>query len=552
MSKTILELKNFDDFSEYLNMEPKKLGYMLYKMRRDKLYYSFSIEKKSGGKREISSPVLQLKKLLYIIKLGLEDIYKPNQVAHGFIKERSIVTNAKKHIGKAWIVNIDLEDFFTSITVQRVYGLFRAKPFSLEKSIASYFANILTFNDVLPQGSPTSPIITNMICFKMDRMINEYCKRNGVVYTRYADDLTFSSDMYSNFDKIYDFERDSISERLESIIEKNDFKVNVLKTRYSFHHQHQEVTGLKVNKKTNISSFQKYRIRAMLHAWDKYGLRKSTEHYMKKRDIVGEYKGYIKTYKNELRGLIAYAKMVLSSNNDFYYNSAFKFNELSKETYFHLHHSEEAIYDNATFSLNRFDKDGLIESQSVAFYAEGYFYTCLHNVYNKDGFELLEELSKSGNHVLNSFLEKQLKHSEIINQIFDEDNPVKLNKINIRYVSTAKDLIIFKVKDFYSQYEFKINRDKIDRRKKYSLVAMDFSTYMNHLKKCKLSKRKTIGGAQGHSLDTSVYLGMSGSPVVLEATNEVYGYVVYGSDENPSEEDTFKNGMYLFDDESKV
>ncbi|MGN6017354.1 reverse transcriptase family protein, partial [Staphylococcus aureus] len=112
--------------------------------------------------------------------------------AMAFVKDRSIVDNAKLHTRKKYVFNIDLSDFFTSITFPRLRGLLMAKPYSLQSGVATVIAHLCTVGGVLPQGSPCSPVISNMICATLDRQLKGLAIRNRARYSRYADDITFS------------------------------------------------------------------------------------------------------------------------------------------------------------------------------------------------------------------------------------------------------------------------------------------------------------------------------------------------------------------------
>ena len=112
---------------------------------------------------------------------------------HGFLKGRSIVTNAKQHKRKRYVFNVDLEDFYGSINFGRVRGLFRAEPFSMGEKAAAIAAQICTFENSLPQGAATSPVISNFIASELDRKLSSLARRYRLTYTRYADDITFSS-----------------------------------------------------------------------------------------------------------------------------------------------------------------------------------------------------------------------------------------------------------------------------------------------------------------------------------------------------------------------
>lgn len=241
------------------------------KMIREPLYKHFRIPKKSGGFREISAPEKPLKLVQYLLNIYLQHYYsliRPKSV-HGFTispihedEHRNIVTNAAKHVGKQWVLNIDLKDFFPGISARRVYDLFRGPYFQFDHEKAAVLALLSTYKKCLPAGAPSSPVISNFICLELDRDLEKFSKINSLAYTRYADDLTFSSagDIPENM--VLD---------IMGIILKNGFNVNDKKVRKQGSSQQQIVTGLVVNERVNVVRKKLKIVRAMLHDCRFYG-----------------------------------------------------------------------------------------------------------------------------------------------------------------------------------------------------------------------------------------------------------------------------------------
>ncbi|MCY7358589.1 MAG: reverse transcriptase family protein, partial [Rudanella sp.] len=171
-----------------------------------KRYKSFSIPKKRGGKRTIHAPVVPLKVIQQCLNLMLQCVFTPHQAATGFVVGKSIADNARPHVGRPYVYNLDLTDFFPSVDFHRVKACLKLPPFNLtgnREPLAFLIANLCCVqhpNDpkraFLPQGAPTSPIFSNVVCQQLDRRLTGLAKRFGATYTRYADDLTFSS--YTN------------------------------------------------------------------------------------------------------------------------------------------------------------------------------------------------------------------------------------------------------------------------------------------------------------------------------------------------------------------
>ena len=213
------------------------------------------------------------KKISYL----LDEMYKPHSQAHGYIKKRSVRTNAMQHLKKKNILQVDIESFFDAITFPRIRGRLLAPPYNLTNDTATTVAKLCTLNGALPMGSPASPTISNIICAKMDYQLAEFASKNGCFYSRYADDLTFSTNRNRFPKSMVEFPNNAVSgtatigKALENIITSNGFQVNASKTRVASKHDSQEICGIICNEKLNVRRKQIRQIRAMLHAWRKFG-----------------------------------------------------------------------------------------------------------------------------------------------------------------------------------------------------------------------------------------------------------------------------------------
>ena len=196
-----------------------------------KRFRTFKIRKKSGGFREIKAPCRQLDIILSCINIMLKAIYTPSDTAMGFTSGRSVLSNAQVHVGHNYVFNMDLKDFFPSIPQARLWKRLQLPPFNFPKEIANILAGLCCSYDetvksnVLPQGSPASPLLTNAICDKLDRRMKGVAKRFGLHYSRYADDMTFSS-MHNVYQEGSKFRIE-----IERIISEQGFRMNDSKTR---------------------------------------------------------------------------------------------------------------------------------------------------------------------------------------------------------------------------------------------------------------------------------------------------------------------------------
>ncbi|MBN9298258.1 MAG: RNA-directed DNA polymerase [Filimonas sp.] len=317
---------NIPSLANAMQVDLATLRYLLYqrKVSRTNHYHVFEVPKKSGGKRRISAPKKQLKKLqLWVLNNVL--CHLPNEtVAHGFIRQRSIVTNAAPHVGKDIIVNVDLKDFFPTITYARVKGVFKKLGYSEQQAII--FALICTQAETeevemdgvkyyvqngkrcLPQGSPASPAISNIIAYKLDKKIQGLAAKLNFAYTRYADDLTFSTtnDNAKQITKLLYL--------IKKIVTAEGFEVHPGKTHIMRKGGQQKVTGIVVNKQLNVERSQLRKFRALLHNLQMNGWK--DQQWGNAKHLVNAVEGYInfvnmvnpvkaKLYKTQLEKIVA-------------------------------------------------------------------------------------------------------------------------------------------------------------------------------------------------------------------------------------------------------
>lgn len=266
------------DIAALLGIKPSGLSYILYKIDDDKKYSEIQIPKRSGGTRVIHVPIDELKivqrRLSKHLTLCLMEIESARGVAdecvlsHGFKKGFSIVSNAKRHRNRRYVFNLDLADYFPSINFGRVRGYFHQnRDFLLPIKVATILAQIACRNGSLPQGSPCSPVISNLIGNILDVHLGELGARNGCTYTRYADDLSFSTNL-KVFPNAIATPSDApsgwtVGRELQSRIRRAGFDINHAKTRMSLRNSRQMVTGLIVNHAVNVPSEYYKTTRAM-------------------------------------------------------------------------------------------------------------------------------------------------------------------------------------------------------------------------------------------------------------------------------------------------
>lgn len=286
-----------------------------------KRYHDFFIAKKTGGKRHISAPVNGLKAIQTYLNIIFQAIYEPSPWAMGFTPNRSVVDNAKAHIGQNYVFNLDIKDFFPSIPQARVWGRLKVRPFNFSKELANVIAGLCCMKVVteesekyiLPQGAPTSPLLTNAICDKLDYRLSKLATHYGLNYSRYADDITFSS-----MHNVYQ-EGSRFMKALFQTIQEQGFLVNEAKTRLQKKGSRQEVTGLIVSEKINVTRKYTEEIRNVLYIWQRYGLATAYQRFVRyyKRE-----KGHVKkgepVLENVIAGKLEYLKMVKGQDDSTY------------------------------------------------------------------------------------------------------------------------------------------------------------------------------------------------------------------------------------------
>ncbi len=290
----------------------RQLNYHAFSSNNSKRYIQFQIPKKKKGEfRTITAPNAGLKSIQRCINSLLLESYTPHASAYGFVKNKSIVENARTHVGQNFIYNIDLKDFFPSIKAGRVFACLLLPPLSFDKNTASLITDLCCHEGRLPQGAPTSPTLTNIVCNRMDWRLTKLAKRYGLRYTRYADDITFSG-----MNNVFHEEGQFIKE-LRYFIGKEGFLINDDKTRLNNNYQRQEVTGLTINEKPNVSQKYVKQIRTILNNWEKSGYDHAQSVFLKfyhpTKHIEGQHH-----VENILKGKLDYLKMVKGDKDETY------------------------------------------------------------------------------------------------------------------------------------------------------------------------------------------------------------------------------------------
>ena len=414
---------------EFYLLHTKNFEYALWNIRKHG-YKSKKITKKNGTARELNIPPSFVKTMQKKVNALLQALYISPKPVHGFIKadennKKSIVSNANMHTKKYIVINLDIKDFFDSINFGRVRGLFLSKPFEIDEKIATRLAQLVSYENKLPQGAPTSPILSNFICKQMDHSLIKIAKKFSLTYSRYADDITFSS-----YKKNLNLKQ--IIEEVTKVVLDNGFTINTKKTRFQMAHHTQIVTGLKVNQKVNINSKYKKQIRSMLYSWHTKGLEKATELHFERYNK--QPKKYLpekeKSFKNILIGKINFLGLVSGLDNPLY--------QRYRHTYFLL--SDKFILSRKFNEYEELDINDIKRQKALSIFIQIYNSTLIFTEGETDIIYIktaLQFFQKKG-----QFLDLNLRFCNLrgwvnvknIHQVFYEtsNKSIDLNLINRR------------------------------------------------------------------------------------------------------------------------
>ena len=319
---------------------------------------TFRLRKKHGGYREITAPKGALRGVLQALNIVLQTYDEPTPWAYGFVCGRSVVDNARPHVGKRYILNLDLKNFFPTITRRQVADCLMAEPFgfsSLAAELVSGLASVRTNNneEVLAQGFATSPTLSNFICREMDKEIAGVAAAQGVTFTRYADDLTFSSDV--------DILRPQgeLVQQVKIIVERYGFRLNEEKTHLQRRGRRQEVTGLMVTEKVNVSRRYVREIRSLLYIWERYGYEDACKAAWKDYRLQhGKTKGHRHhvSLNTVLGGKLNYMKMVRGANDPLYQRFVSRYTSLQQTNKREVKEVEYKAYMNKYLSISAKDR----------------------------------------------------------------------------------------------------------------------------------------------------------------------------------------------------
>lgn len=542
IKEAFFQLKTRDDVASILGISERSLRYFLYKIRPENMYHTFKVPKKDGATREIAAPEKRLKTIQRKLADVLSAVYEPKVCAYGFITEKSNIGNAAQHVKKSLVFNIDLKDFFSQIHFGRIRGMLMNAPYNLPDEAATTIAQIACYNGYLPQGAPSSPVITNMICVPLDNALMRLAKSTKCVYTRYADDITFSTHK-SSFDKSIVYIEDGeviIGEKLASTLKKHSFEVNAKKVALRSYTCRQEVTGLTVNEFPNLRRSYVKQLRAIIHSCEKFGIPAAAKTYVKKglcknREICNVVDAsdsedvVVNWFKRVLIGKICYIKHVRGDKNLTYLSFAQKFNTLFRENVFdvseldHLDHFENTI-KNSVFILEHCGEDKII--QGSAFYLSGIgLVTSAHVTESGDFYNVFQvdsyDESSPGIGVIGSY-----------NKVSSDE---KIDYAVYEAPSSIAEELTFKVGD---SRKLKIGDE---------VIIIGYPNYQKgnspYRQNCNITSEKKYFGSPFFTISGRVAHGASGG-IVLNTSHEAIG-ILKGGVASTEEDDNNENQGFV-------
>jgi RNA-directed DNA polymerase len=372
-------LATIAEVAALLNTSQKRLIFNLYGAQRPR-YRLFKIPKATGGQRQIASPPPLIAIFQRKLLSCLTECLSPKDGVHGFTLGRSVVTNAKEHLRSNLVLNLDLLNFFPTFHFGRVRGLFRSKPFSFPTPVATVLAQLCCHEGKLPQGAPTSPIISNFICRGLDRDLARFAKTHACVYTRYADDITISTNAARFPDEIVATPptlknpSPELGAVLLQILVKHSVKPNLAKTRMRRKTERQEVTAIVINEKINVRRAYVRNIRSILHDCEVKGVVVATARFCQ-IDSRTRFRRMPDLFEH-LYGKLDYLKMVRGADDPLFARYAIRLEKLAEAKRYGVPIFGRAldrndIVEEAVWILLAFDALGAEVCQATAFSLEG-------------------------------------------------------------------------------------------------------------------------------------------------------------------------------------
>lgn len=395
-----VELTSEATLLAHLGVSPAELKEIWW--YRGAMYKEFSIAKNSGKPRLITAPNNRLKMLQRKLAPLLDQLYRVRNPVHGFVPDRSVKSNAEAHANRRYVLNLDLKNFFPSITENRIRGVLRA--LGVDHRVSEIVARLCCYKGHLPQGAPTSPVLSNMICYRLDTVLLQIAKAARAIYTRYADDITFSA--YQPPAGLFTtaippsgrFAPKALAANLNEAVIDNGFEINPDKAHYADRHARRIVTGLKINELINVDRRYVRNLRAALHSVETLGVADAQTKFQ------DEYGGGT-SLANHLAGKISWLGFIKGTTDPVVRSIMLRFNQCYPETPLKVKPTAIEMRNRAVWIV---EHDGDNGTQGTCFFLKDTgLITAAHCVENVETVEIYHP-SKPANH----FKAKVLKRHE--------------------------------------------------------------------------------------------------------------------------------------------
>jgi RNA-directed DNA polymerase len=329
-------------------------------------YTEVSIPKRRGGTRVLLVPERRLKFLQRKTLPLLVQLHSPRAPVHGFVTGRGSISNANAHQTRPYLLNLDLKNFFGTINRRRVLGLLQA--IGLEEAVAHAVCAICVTRNQLPQGAPTSPVLANMISYRLDRDLMNFAKKHRLRYTRYADDISLSG--YAQPLTLFEgglplpgrVPLEQLSASLRAAILSNGFEINPEKVWFSGPKSRKEVTGLIVNEFTNVKRTFVRNLRSALYKVETAGVATAAKDYQKRYKTDAP-------LEQVLRGRLEWIAQVRGRSFSVYRTLAKRFNQQFPASALPILPTYDEIAEAAVWVVEFLS--GELCEQGTAFFLEG-------------------------------------------------------------------------------------------------------------------------------------------------------------------------------------
>jgi RNA-directed DNA polymerase len=370
-------LGSSNDFYAYLGVGPDERKYLEdHAFRR---YKHVNVPKRRGGNRLLMVPERRLKFLQRKTHQLLLQVYRPRAPVHGFVKQKGAITNANEHQKRPYLLNIDVRNFFGVISRRRVRGMLVSM--GLPEDTAEAICSVCVTANQLPQGAPTSPILSNLVAYRLDRDLMKFAKEYRLRYTRYADDISFSS--YAPPLALFNaglpipgrVKPDQFSVALSAAFSSNGFDVAADKVWFAGPKTRKEVTGLIVNEFTNVRRTFVRNLRAAIYKTEKLGLAVAQSDYQKRYKTKS-------TLEQIIRGRLEWIAQVRGRSFDPYRTLGKRFNKLFPNSPIQILPTYDEIAERAVWIVE-FLVDLKTCEQGTAFFLEGVGLVTAYHVLKK-------------------------------------------------------------------------------------------------------------------------------------------------------------------------